>query len=85
MKHLPNSKLAISSSVIFSKYPNSENLGKFAAEYGTASLDFEQREREIREEGGYGGVHWRDNEMLDPAATFLNEVAMFMARIVGFP
>jgi len=23
--------------------------------------------------------------MLDPAATFLNEVAMFIARIVGFP
>jgi len=32
-----------------------------------------------------GGVQVREREMLEPAATFLKEVAMLMARMVGFP
>lgn len=42
-------------------------------------------EKEIREDGGYGGVHCRLREMLEPAAAFLKEVAILIARIVGSP
>lgn len=39
----------------------------------------------IRLDGACGGVHWRETEMLEPLATFRKEVAMLMARMVGFP
>lgn len=39
----------------------------------------------MRFEGGWGGVHWREREMLEPAAVFLKDVAMEIARIVGEP
>ncbi len=60
-----------------------ENRGRDAALYGSGLGALGSSEEEWR--GGLGGVQVNETEMLEPAATFLNDVAMLIARIVGLP
>lgn len=64
--------------------PMRENRGRLAAEYGKA-FELCHTGPPMRLEGAYGGVHWIDALMFDPAAAFLKVVPMLKERMVGLP